>query len=284
MTTPLALVGASFLMFPVSAFAFEYDASITQGSISYSSEQVYAGEMLRVYGKIFNRGTKDIAGTIRFFQGPIGIGEPLPFSLKAGSAQEDLWTDWRPVEGTYNLVMSITATNPSDEDLSNNTVVTPMLTIIKRPPPPPPPPPPSQTTTQSSTSSGVTSTSSSAAKTTSAKKQPTTPSTSVPQKNLAVKKESAAPTRPRTAPLAVATSPTQKTNDSFYDLPVVGEAAAQQSEFKPVVESTDQSAPRSAVPQEKQSSPWGLAALLLLSVGTLGAGAYFWKAAQRREE
>ncbi|MDO8490153.1 MAG: hypothetical protein Q7S47_01930 [bacterium] len=126
--------------FPVSAQQYSYDAVVRQGSITFSRSDLYAGEPVRVYGNIINLGIQDIAGTVTFYQGAIPLGNPLPFSLRAQSASEDFWVDWTPTEGTYNIMMGISSTNPEDQNPSNNTAVTSVMTITKRPSPPPPTP------------------------------------------------------------------------------------------------------------------------------------------------
>ncbi len=139
----LLLAGLSLLA-PTfaSAAQYQYDAAITQGSVSFSQAQFYAGETVRIYANIVNLGTSDISGGVSFFQGASALAAPSPFSLKANGANEDVWIDWTPLEGTYNIMLKI-ETRESDQNQSNNTHVTPMMTIAKRVPVPPPPPIPS---------------------------------------------------------------------------------------------------------------------------------------------
>lgn len=128
------------------AAQYQYDAAITQGSVSFSSPQIFAGETVRIYANIMNLGTGDMSGGVSFFQGASALAAPSPFSLKANGANEDVWIDWTPMEGTYNIMIKI-ETRESDQNQTNNTHVTPMMTIAKRvpvPPPPSVPSPPSQ--------------------------------------------------------------------------------------------------------------------------------------------
>lgn len=271
----VALIGVLFLGAPVGVFALEYDASISQGSIAYSESQLYAGELMRVYGTIVNKGTKDISGTLRFFQGAVGIGESLPFSLKAGSAHEELWTDWRPSEGTYNLMMTIVSTNPGDENPDNNTAVTPMMTVVKRPSPPPPPSPPQPVVSRLTGS--ATSTIDSVAKASAgsdAKKSGT-------QKTTVVKKEPPKPSRQTvTKPASEPPRNTvaQKTGEStLYDQEIPAQPQSPSSEFVPVPEQDTLSEQPAQKKQDQQPPPWGIAVMILLSVASLGTGLYFWK-------
>ncbi|MBI4599331.1 hypothetical protein HY732_00230 [Candidatus Uhrbacteria bacterium] len=128
-----------FLALPSFAQAaqFAFDAAITQGSVSFSTSQMYAGEQVRIYANIINQGTSDISGGVSFFQGASAIAAPSFFSLKANGANEDVWVDWTPPEGTYNILIKI-ETNGTDQNTTNNTYVTPMMAIVKRPPLPAP--------------------------------------------------------------------------------------------------------------------------------------------------
>ncbi len=135
----LILISLLALIAPSMALAsqFQFDAAISEGSVSFSPANFFAGETVRVYANIINLGTNDITGGVSFFQGAGALGAPSFFSLKANGANEDVWIDWTPIEGTYNIMVKI-ETNTTDQNPSNNGYVTPMKTITKRPPPPPP--------------------------------------------------------------------------------------------------------------------------------------------------
>lgn len=116
---------------------YDYDVAATVGSIVFVPPQIRAGEPLRIYGTVVNVGNKDITGHVGFYQGTILIGDPQPFSLKSNGVLEEVWVDWIPPEGTYNIMMTILQTKPEDQNASNNVSVTPMLTVRKPAPPPP---------------------------------------------------------------------------------------------------------------------------------------------------
>lgn len=135
MTLMTALLAPSGL----SAEQYDYDAAISPQSLRFSPQALYAGEQVRMYANIQNPGTHDITGTVGFYQGPSLLAPPHPFSLKANSVTEDVWIDWTPVEGRYNIMVKID-TVEHDQNPTNNMYLTPMMEIVKRPPPPPPPP------------------------------------------------------------------------------------------------------------------------------------------------
>lgn len=141
----LFLISAALLFqpFPVRAAEFDYDVTITPGTVAFFPNELYVGEPVRMYANIMNLGNKDITGVVGFYQGPNLLAPPHPFSLRAQSVTEDVWIDWTPTEGRYNIMVKID-TVPNDQNPGNNVYLTPMLIIAKRPPPPPPPPPPVQ--------------------------------------------------------------------------------------------------------------------------------------------
>ncbi|MBI4252745.1 hypothetical protein HY623_01010 [Candidatus Uhrbacteria bacterium] len=133
---------ASVLVVPLPSAAtpFEYDVSISPGSVIFVPRDIYAGERVRVYANIANLGSKDVTGYVGFYQGPNLLAPVHPFSLRVDSVTEDVWIDWTPAEGRYNIMVKVD-TDVSDQSPSNNAFLTPMMLIAKRPSPPPQPQP-----------------------------------------------------------------------------------------------------------------------------------------------
>lgn len=131
------VVVASVLIIPLPSDAtpFEYDVSISPGSVLFVPRDIYAGEQVRIYANIANLGSKDVTGQVGFYQGPNLLAPPHPFSLRVDSVTEDVWIDWTPTEGRYNIMMKVDTDIP-DQSPSNNALLTPMMLIGKRPPPP----------------------------------------------------------------------------------------------------------------------------------------------------
>lgn len=125
----------------LGAAQLEYDVAISPGSLHFVPNVLYAGEQVRTYANIQNLGTRDVTGSVGFYQGPSLVAPPHPFSLKAQSVTEDVWIDWTPAEGRYNIMVKID-TAEQDQNPGNNVYLTPMMSIAKRPLPPPPPPAP----------------------------------------------------------------------------------------------------------------------------------------------
>ncbi len=137
-----SLLALCAFVMPTLVFAAQadVDVTITPGTPVFSPSEIYAGETIRIYANIMNVGKTDVAGEVGFYQGPNLLDTPRPFSLRANGASEDVWIDWVPVVGTYNILLKVETDRP-DQNPTNNVYVTPMMAIIKRPPPPPPPAP-----------------------------------------------------------------------------------------------------------------------------------------------
>lgn len=131
------VVVASVLIAPLPSDAtpFEVDVSLSPGSVLFVPRDIYAGEQVRIYANIANLGLKDVKGQVGFYQGPNLLAPPHPFSLRADSVTEDVWIDWTPTEGRYNIMVKVDTDIP-DQSPSNNAFLTPMMLVGKRPPPP----------------------------------------------------------------------------------------------------------------------------------------------------
>lgn len=208
-----------FCSLPVHAQQrYDYDVASTVGSISFVPPQIKAGEPLRIYGTIVNVGNQDLTGHVGFYQGTFLIGDPQPFSLKANGVPEEVWVDWTPPEGTYNIMMTILQTKPEDQNPSNNVSLTPLLTVRKTSPPPVQvqnEPPPTMITSVSATSSAT-----QHSDQVSKKDESVVDSSTVPQKQLipktAVRSKLVSPSL---APVPVAVKPTSPTkNDPTIDI------------------------------------------------------------------
>lgn len=212
-----AIIFVCGLFFTISAPAhaegqYDYDIAASIGSITFVPSEIHAEESIRIYGTIVNVGRKDISGYVAFYQGVILLDKPQPFSLKANGVPEEIWIDWTPTEGTYNVMMTLVQTTPQDQNPGNNVTMTRMLTVTKRPPPVvvvPPPPPPAPAASQPSQ----------------AQKPVPTPSTPVSEKQnpVPVKPSESIVKQQPTSPLSVKEKiETPKVAINHFPLPEVG--------------------------------------------------------------
>lgn len=291
-TTVLATLLLTLSPFQVGAAEFTYDAAVRQGSITFSRADLFADEVVRIYGNLINLGTQDVAGMVTFYQGSIPLGDPQLFSLRAQSASEDFWVDWMPSAGTYNIMMSISSTNPQDQNLSNNIAVTPLMTIAKRPPPPPPPPPtpaPQQAQQNSQAQSGASAQAPGAKNTAVPASHTVTTLNDKETSSLTAKKNAGKPTTSLTAKKGVYANQIitpqgvlgQPNNNVTTDSGTENTSSTENLPTypTPIQNSTETMEIAERNPAAPESSQGGVLVviLLLLSGVSLAAGTLFWK-------
>jgi hypothetical protein len=106
------------------------DLSIAQQDIRFSEETIIAGDTVRIYSSIYNVGDLDVSGYVTFFQGTVPIGDSQVISVLAGGNPEEVYVDFVVPSSTFNLRAEIRGTDPDDENLENNTTVTPMYAPV----------------------------------------------------------------------------------------------------------------------------------------------------------
>lgn len=111
---------ASFLL-PTTALA-RADLMISQNEINFSVDKIFTGQNVRIYAKVLNDGDTDVSGYVVFSDGKKEIGKPQVVSARAGS-YDDVYVDWQPDSGTYNISAKIVATEPAEENSANNLAV-----------------------------------------------------------------------------------------------------------------------------------------------------------------
>ncbi len=125
----LTIVAAALV--PATALAqaqFTYDLGISSPDISFVPPRLIAGENVRIYAAVQNTGTKDVSGSVTFYQGNIQIGEPQVVSLRAGGFADEVFVDYKVPGGPFNIRTEIKSQTPKDENSSNDTALTPLFT------------------------------------------------------------------------------------------------------------------------------------------------------------
>ncbi len=120
----------SSFFFPLSSHAATADLSITQQQISFSTQTFYAGDTVRIYGRVRNLGEVDMTATVYFYQGPAPIGAPQSISMQAGGAIEEVFVDFTVPNSAFNIRAVIQGADPTDENSLNNEATTPLYTPI----------------------------------------------------------------------------------------------------------------------------------------------------------
>lgn len=81
-------------LFFIPSFAFAVDGLImTDSSISLSKEEPLAGDNIRIYVTLVNRGADDNRGIVKFFDGNKQVGSDQPFSILRGKTA-DVFSDY----------------------------------------------------------------------------------------------------------------------------------------------------------------------------------------------
>ncbi|MBI4276542.1 PKD domain-containing protein, partial [Candidatus Uhrbacteria bacterium] len=118
------------LLFALPAFALDYDLSIRTEDISWIPTEPVANQPFRVYAKVRNVGSKDVAAAVTFFQGPIVIGTSQVVSVRAGGLEDEVYVDWKSPAGQFNILARIQMPDPQDDDMANNEAVSAMITPL----------------------------------------------------------------------------------------------------------------------------------------------------------
>lgn len=121
----------ALLFFGASVHAqqqFTYDLGISSPDISFVPPRLIAGENVRIYAAVQNTGTKDVSGFVTFYQGNIQVGEPQVVSLRSGGFADEVFVDYRVPAGPFNIRTEIKSQNPKDENVANDTALTPLFT------------------------------------------------------------------------------------------------------------------------------------------------------------
>lgn len=124
----VAFLFSCFVAFPARAAGT--DLSIVAGDISFSKNPLVAGDRVRLYAAIKNPGTEDVSGYVSFFQGSTPVGDSQVISVRAGGTPEEVYVDFTVPSGAFNIRAEIRATDPADQQPSNNVAITNLFTPI----------------------------------------------------------------------------------------------------------------------------------------------------------
>lgn len=114
---------------PVSTLATEgADLSLPSSKIKFSKEILIAGDTVRVYATVENKGTEDISGYVVFYQGTEELGKSQIVSVVAGGEDEQVWVDFTVPYGPFNIRAEIRGTDPTDVNSGNDLALTALYT------------------------------------------------------------------------------------------------------------------------------------------------------------
>lgn len=115
---------------PLTSHASNVDLAITAGSIRFSEETLYAGDTVRIYATIRNKGDTDSTAQVFFYQSDRLIGGSQPVSVIADGGGDDVFVDFKLPEGSFNIRAVIQGADPADTNSSNDVAITPLFKTI----------------------------------------------------------------------------------------------------------------------------------------------------------
>ncbi len=110
-----------FLFLQKDCFA-KTDLSIIEEDITFSKENIFEGETVKIFARIFNTGDTDVLGNVVFSNNGKAISVPQAISVRAQN-YDDVFVDWNPKSGVYDIELKIANTSLKDENLDNNATV-----------------------------------------------------------------------------------------------------------------------------------------------------------------
>jgi hypothetical protein len=106
------------------AHAETVDLGLESGSISFSAETLYSGDVIRLYARVRNFGDTDVTAHVLFYQGGILIGQSQPVSLRGGGNPDDVFVDFVVPEGSFNIRAVLQGSSPQDQNPANDATQT----------------------------------------------------------------------------------------------------------------------------------------------------------------
>ncbi len=109
----------------------EYDLGVYAADIAFVPNTFKVGEAIRIYGRVENRGKKDMTAQVAFFMSQTQISQPQVVSSRAGGAVEEVFVDWVVPGQPFNVLLKILETTPEDQNAANNEAVSVTITPVK---------------------------------------------------------------------------------------------------------------------------------------------------------
>ncbi len=125
----MTLVGCLIFFVPSVSLAM-VDLELTAGAIRFSKDVLIAGEKVRIYAKVRNRGDEDASGYVFFYSGNKPIGPSQIVSSVAGGIADEVWVDFVIPDHPFNVSAELKGIEPADSNASNNSALTFLFTPL----------------------------------------------------------------------------------------------------------------------------------------------------------
>jgi PKD repeat protein len=103
------------------------DLGISASSLVFSEDTLIEGKPVRVYASIRNYGDTDATAYVAFYLGADLIGRSQIVSVLADGAKDDVFVDFEPPAGSFNIRAVVQGANPADSNAANNEAMTPLF-------------------------------------------------------------------------------------------------------------------------------------------------------------
>lgn len=100
------------------------DLGLPASKIRFSKETLVAGDTVRVYATVENKGTEDVSGYVLFYAGSEEVGKSQIVSVVSGGQDEQVWVDFTVPYGAFNMRAELEGTDPVDINSANDLALT----------------------------------------------------------------------------------------------------------------------------------------------------------------
>lgn len=114
----LIAVAGIALLAPLAAEAA--DLALPKENIYFSNAKPLAGEIVRIYATVKNESQQDVRAQVVFSVGGAQIGGLQPVTVLSQKSST-VFVDWGPLEGYYDISVSVVNPDAGDENQANNT-------------------------------------------------------------------------------------------------------------------------------------------------------------------
>lgn len=98
------------------------DLSITDTDITFSKNNPFEGDTVKVFCRVFNVGDTDVQGYVSFLNNGKEMTDPQPISVKANT-YDDVFIDWKVKAGSFKIEAKIVGLSLTDDNPDNNKTV-----------------------------------------------------------------------------------------------------------------------------------------------------------------
>ncbi|MBI2050214.1 MAG: PKD domain-containing protein [Parcubacteria group bacterium] len=96
------------------------DLAVPKENVYFSNTKPLAGEIVRIYATIKNQSQQDVRASVEFKVNQTQVGSVQPITVLS-QKESTVFVDWGPLEGYYDIAVSVINPDAGDENSENNT-------------------------------------------------------------------------------------------------------------------------------------------------------------------